>query len=263
MEQNGIKFSIVIPAFNAAHCIENAMASCLEQTYTNYEIIIVDDASTDNTALLISAKYAQQVKYIKFATNLGSSAARNAALDVATGTHIAFLDADDIWHKDKLHIIQKVLQQKPDILFLYHPYTVATVSGNVQYTDIVPTGEIPVLNRMSFTKLLLRNTIATPCVIMRNKKEFRFEDCMRYMEDYDLWLRIGYNIPLYFIDLPLTRIGRPVLSKGGLSAARWKMRRGEIHTYWRLRKLNLLFLLLFPFLFLFSLIKHTRKLRNS
>jgi teichuronic acid biosynthesis glycosyltransferase TuaG len=259
MEQSDIKFSIVIPAYNAAGYIENALASCLQQTYPDYEIIVVDDASTDDTATLMAGKYKQQVRYIKLPANLGSAAARNAALDVAAGTHIAFLDADDVWHKDKLQMMKNILQQRPDILLLYHPYVVAGDDSG-QYTDNISIEENAIVHKLPFTQLLLRNAMATPCVIMRNETAFRFTTSMRYMEDYDLWLRIGYKHPVYFIGLPLTRIGRPILSKGGLSAAWWKMRCGEIDAYWRLIKLNPLFVLLFPFLLVFSLSKHIRKL---
>ena len=82
---------------------------------------------------------------------------------------------------------------------------------------------------------------------------------MRYSEDYDLWLRIGYKYKLYFINIPLTQIFRPINSAGGVSANKWKMRKGEMRAYGRLLKLNPFFLPLMPVLLLSSIGKHIYK----
>jgi teichuronic acid biosynthesis glycosyltransferase TuaG len=252
-EPENIKFTIVIPTYNAAHCIEQAIDSCLQQSYPHFEIIVVDDASTDNTEELLENKYAGRLRYMRLHKNLGSSAARNKALDNADGDFVAFLDADDMWHKDKLLLVENILSAQPGIRFLYHTYTLEDIDSKEIPEDIT-------LFRLPFVKLLLTNVIATPCVVMRNNNTFRFEHDMRYMEDYDLWLRIGYKHKLYFINVPLTQIGRPVLSKGGVSAARWKMRMGEMKAYRRLIKLNVLFILLLPVLWVSSLLKHVKKI---
>jgi teichuronic acid biosynthesis glycosyltransferase TuaG len=116
------------------------------------------------------------------------------------------------------------------------------------------------LYKLPFVKLLPGNIIATSCAIIRNDKNFRFEPSMRYTEDYDLWLRITYKYKAYFINIPLTQIYRPFLSEGGTSSNKWKMRSGELRAYTRLAKLNPLFILILPFLWISSLGKHAAKM---
>ena len=123
IQHTGIKFSVIIPVYNGAETIERAIDSVLAQSYQPIEIIIVDDASTDKTHEIVQFKYAGRIQFIQKILNQGSSAARNKGMDVATGDYIAFLDADDAWHKDKLMLMNTILQSKPDITLFYHPYT--------------------------------------------------------------------------------------------------------------------------------------------
>ena len=248
-ENNGIKFSVIIPAFNAEQTIARALDSVLAQSYTNYEIIVVDDASTDETADILKGKYAPSITYIRKVFNTGGAVARNTGMDVAKGGYIAFLDADDIWHKDRLLLISNILEATPGISLFYHPFTLESIANKSLPSNIV-------VYKLPFVKLLPGNIIATPCTVIRNDPSFRFEPTMRYMEDYDLWLRIGYKHKLYFIDIPLTQLFRPVLSKGGVSENRWAMRKGEMRAYRRIVKLNPIFLLILPMLLLSSLAKH-------
>ncbi|MCD6063069.1 MAG: putative glycosyltransferase O-antigen related protein [Flavipsychrobacter sp.] len=251
MLSEDIRFSVVIPAFNAGHTIEQTIDSVLRQTHAAYEIIVVNDASSDKTGKLIES-FGERVKHIELLQNCGGSIARNKGLEVATGSHVAFLDADDLWHERKLEITASILSAKTDISFLYHSYTLQDIN-----TIDIPDGVI--LYQTPFVKFLIRNPVATPCAIVRNDSAFRFEPSMRYTEDYDLWLRIAYKHKAYFIDIPLTQISRPVLSEGGLSGNKWKMRKGELRAYSRLVKLNPVFLPLLPFLYSYSLGKHFYK----
>jgi teichuronic acid biosynthesis glycosyltransferase TuaG len=253
-DNNGreIRYSVVIPAYNAEATIAASIDSCLQQSYRPYEIIVVDDCSTDNTAEIIKS-YDDQVRYTQLIKNAGPSVARNKGMDIATGDYIAFLDHDDKWHKDKLALITSILEAQPGIDFIYHPFTLENI-------DNIRLPESGTVYRMPFMKLLARNVIGTPCVVMKRSIPLRFEQTMRYTEDYDLWLRIGYKYKLHFIDIPLTQINRPVLSSGGLSSNKWSMRKGEMRAYRRLLKLNPLFLFLLPFLLFSSLLKHLGKL---
>lgn len=251
MNSEDIRFSVVIPAYNAGSTIVKTIESALQQTHLPHEVIIVNDASTDNTEDLIES-FGERVKHIQLLQNCGSAVARNKGLDVATGDYIAFLDADDRWHEQKLELVASILSAKSDISFLYHSYT-------LQDIDTITSPEGAILYQTPFVKFLTRNPVATPCAVIRNSKDFRFESSMRYMEDYDLWLRIAYKHKAYFIDIPLTQIGRPILSQGGVSENKWKMRKGELRVFRRLVRLNPLFLPALPFLYTYSLGKHLYK----
>ncbi len=246
-----IKFSVVIPAYNAAETIKRSIDSCLQQSYPAYEIIVVDDASTDDTETIV-AQY-DSIKYIKLIQNGGGAIARNKGLANASGDYIAFLDADDIWHKDKLALINMILSQRSEIKFLYHTYTYNEIEN-------ITVPESGTVYRIPFVKLLNRNTIATPCAIIKKGLGEEFNTNMRYMEDYDLWLRLAYRHKVYYIDMPLTQLGRQLMSKGGVSGNKWKMRRGELKAYTRLVKLNPLFIVLLPLLYTLSILKHIYKL---
>ncbi len=248
-------FSVIIPVYNGVETISRAIDSALAQSYPAHEIIVIDDASNDNTAELVQSKYPGKVQFIQKLTNQGSSATRNKGMDTATGGYIAFLDADDVWHKDKLMLLNTILTSQPGITLFYHPFTQENIMEKKLPEDII-------VYKLPFVKLLPGNFIATSCIVLKNNPAFRFESNMRYMEDFDLCLRIGYKYKLYFINIPLTQIFRPFTSAGGISANKWKMRKGEMRAYTRLVKLNPVFIGLLPILLLSSLGKHLWKTLN-
>jgi teichuronic acid biosynthesis glycosyltransferase TuaG len=248
-----IKFTVIIPVYNAAKTIERALDSVLAQSYPPAEIIVVDDASKDNTLEIVQSRYSEHIIYIHKLFNSGSSDARNMGMDAAKGNYFAFLDADDVWHPDKLALVSAVLQSRPEIHLFYHPFTMDPILQKNLPRDIT-------IYKLPFIKLLPGNMIATSCAVIRNGPSFRFEPSMRYTEDFDLWLRIGYKYHIHFINIPLTQIFRPYTSKGGISENKWKMRKGEMRAYTRLMKLNPLFISLLPFLYLSSIGKHIYKM---
>ena len=255
MPTSEITFSVVIAAYNAEATIAKAIDSCLQQSYPPHEIIVVNDCSTDATQEILDG-YGNSIQCITMLKNNGPSLARNKGMNAAKGNYIAFLDADDIWHIDKLQIVASVLSSAPNTEFLYHPFSLHPITEK----DIP---ESATLYKLPFVKLLLSNPIATPCAIIKNNSAFRFEETMRYMEDYDLWLKIAHKKGAYFVNVPLTQLGRPVLSAGGASASKWLMRKGELRAYRRLARLNPLYTLLLPILYPFSIAKHFYKMMSG
>ncbi len=250
---NQIKISVVIPVYNAAGSIEQTIDSVLAQSYPAHEIIVVDDASKDNTAELVQNKYAGKIQFIQKLTNQGSAATRNKGMDAATGNYIAFLDTGALWHKDKLMLLNTVLVSQPGITLFYHPFAQENIIDK-ELPESITVYKLP------FVKLLPGNFIATSCIVIKNNAAFRFNTEMRYMEDFDLCLRIGYKYKLYFVKIPLTQIVRPFTSAGGISANEWKKRKEEMRAYQRLVRLNPLFVGLVPFLLVSSLGKHLLKM---
>jgi teichuronic acid biosynthesis glycosyltransferase TuaG len=245
---SGIRFSVIIPAWNAERTIVTAVESCLNQSRQPHEIIVIDDGSTDGTKALLEARYGAHIKLVQ-QKNSGPSAARNAGVAIATGTHIAFQDADDFWHPEKLGILAEVLTQQPEIAFLFHPYTLAEVSGAIPQQDRIPA-------KFPLWKLLLSNPIGTPCVVIRRDGIEPFDERLHYMEDYELFLRLAGKHGVYRINAALTKVGRPILSKGGQSSRRWKMRLGEMRAWRTFARQHPAYWPLIPALSGFALLKH-------
>jgi glycosyltransferase involved in cell wall biosynthesis len=251
MNQQPVTFSVVIPAYNAAATIERALNSCLQQTRLPDEIIVVNDGSTDHTEAILLGQFGDQIKYT-YQSNGGPSKARNTGIGLATGSHLLFLDADDAWHTDKLHLLEKILRGYPNAEFIYHPYTLSPIDFNAQVRDNAITP-------YPFVKLLLSNPICPSCVLLKRHPGIYFNEGMHHMEDYDLWLREAYQRPVFLLNQPYTRVGRPMLAEGGQSGNRWKMRMGEFTSYWHLTRLHPLFGAALPLLISFGLLKHFLK----
>lgn len=242
--------SVIIPVYNAAATIVATIKSVLNQSLPPQEVIVVNDASTDETAALLKTHFSGRITYVCLTENKGPAYARNEGIGRATGTHIAFQDADDCWHLRKLELMTHVFEHQPEIQFLFHLYTLSPIEVRADKAKNLKAVAWP------FLSLLMSNPIGTPCVMFRNTPGLRFDEQMRYMEDYDLFLREAYKKGAYFLNLPLTRLSRPILSAGGLSDNRWKMRKGELRVYCRLPRLNPLFIFLVPLLVVSALVKH-------
>src|SRR5258706_13270823 len=136
--------SIIIPCFNQGRYLGQAIESCLRQTYQDFEIIVVDDGSTDNTAAA-AASYSQ-VKYI-YQANAGPGSARNTGVRYASGKYIQFLDADDVFLPTKFQRCVEILDKEPQMHFVYTDYEWRThdltqIVLDRHYFPPFPTGEM-------------------------------------------------------------------------------------------------------------------------
>ena len=117
-ETPSVKFSVIIPAYNAERYIRKAVESCLGQTYAPYEIIVIDDASTDSTAA-IAESFPSPVRVIRLAKNSGVSVARNRGVEASTGDWLAFLDADDWFLAEKLELQRRCALKNENAVLIY------------------------------------------------------------------------------------------------------------------------------------------------
>lgn len=174
--------SIVMPAYNSAHLIEKAVASVLNQHYDNYELIIVDDGSTDHTGELIRTAFADdRIRYFR-TENRGPSRARNFGLDKAGGDYIAYLDADNEWHPQYLTIMVNLLDDHPDVNMAYCGQE---IYDNGDMVDI----RFQVFNR---SLLMNKNYIDINSVVHRRRlydEKGGFDNDLPRLEDWDLALR--------------------------------------------------------------------------
>ena len=249
-----MKVSVIIPMYNSKDTIKSAIESVLNQRYKeSIEIIIVNDGSIDGCEkiveeMIIKNQTNRVIKLINKA-NGGVSSTRNRGIKEASGEWLAFLDSDDMWHPQKLELVFEALKDD-SIKFIGHSYTLEN--------NFDKKFNLEKLSKVSFTKLLLKNFAVTPSIIIKKEICEYFDETMTHTEDHELWLRITLKTDVHYLDLPLTTLGRPALTKGGLSSNKWAMRKGELKMYKNIIKYKKSLTLLYPFLVIFSLAKHLR-----
>ena len=197
------KVSVIIPTYNGEKYIREAIDSVLAQSYEDFEIVVVDDGSADNTKEVLD-KYEAQIKYI-YQENQGRSAARNRGVKESTGEYIAFLDADDLWEVDKL-MLQMAYFEKNSNLGLIYSDALSVRDREVLVPSLFRERR-PYAGRC-FDKLLYENFIPTQTVIVK-KMVFEavggFDESIEVSEDYDLWLKILKKYEISYIDKVLAR----------------------------------------------------------
>jgi glycosyltransferase involved in cell wall biosynthesis len=185
--------SIVIPNYNHAKYLSEAIQSVLGQTYRNFEIIVIDDGSTDNSREVV-IQFGNQIRYI-WQENRGLSAARNTGIHVAKGEFIGVLDADDMYEPDFLNTLVAILQANPDADAVYCGFQFVDMTNNL--LPQVGVWEIP--SDHFYDKLVDGNFLVPPCMLIRRhcyQDVGSFDESLRACEDWDMWLRIGgrYNV---------------------------------------------------------------------
>ena len=188
--------SVVIPTYNRADTIIRSIESVIKQTYKNIEIIVVDDASKDNTETVLQ-KYISlsNFKYIKLTNNVGGAEARNIGINKSNGKYIAFQDSDDEWMLDKLEKQMLYFNQNDvDIVFS----KIKRISSKGE--SIFPKSNN--LKPLNMATLLQVNYIGTPsAVIKKNKLEevLGFDKTLPRLQDWDLFIRLSKNSTFYMI----------------------------------------------------------------
>jgi glycosyltransferase involved in cell wall biosynthesis len=188
--------SVVIPAYNRARLVGRAVASVIGQAYQNFEIIVVDDASTDDLAAALSAFADSRLRCIVHPDNRGAAAARNTGVAAAHGTFIAFLDSDDVWLPEKLGHQVAVMRDEPP-----------AVAGHVCAYECVKTGYavrriVPDWTPETFARQQLFGCTCGPGTTLLCRREVftdigPFDEKLRRLEDWDWILRLaarGYRL---------------------------------------------------------------------
>jgi glycosyltransferase involved in cell wall biosynthesis len=219
-----------MPCYNCAASVGRAVASIASQSHTPREVIIVDDASTDDTGSVLARLQDQYepgwIRVYRLERNEGAAGARNKGWNCAQSEWIAFLDADDTWHPRKLEIQFQVLQAHPDAEVVAHLHDFADARSGE------PLHGTPPVARVSAQRLLWKNRFVTPSVLLRRSLSRRFRAGQRYMEDHLLWMELafeGRNILL--VQLPLATLHKPSYGADGLSANLIGMERAELGNY--------------------------------
>jgi glycosyltransferase involved in cell wall biosynthesis len=194
-----VEVSVVIPTYNRAKLLAEALASVKAQTRPPLEIIVVDDGSTDGTRALLEAM-GEKVRPI-FQANHGAAAARNRGIEAARGDWIAFLDSDDLWEPRKLEAQARALAADPTC-------RLAIVDSRAVDLEGRPIPRRPrSLHAGTVTAALFRSTfVHTPAVLVEAallRALGGFDPTLRVAEDYDLWLRASLHTPFALVSEPL------------------------------------------------------------
>lgn len=202
--------SVIIPTYNLATHLAEAVASVHAQDWTNLEIIVVDDGSTDDTATVLDAlTEAGDLRWFR-QNNAGAAAARNRGIQEAKGEWIAFLDADDLWLPGKLAAQFQRLEQNPEAVFSYTDVRLRSESNSERDLECGTDGQ-PLLLR-----LLAGNLFATPTVIVKRERLEEiglFDTALRTGEDWDMWLRLACHFAHVRVPKPLVVIRESSRSK--------------------------------------------------
>lgn len=189
------KVSVIIPTYNREKTIIRAVESVLSQDYSNIEVLVIDDGSTDKTEQIVFEKIKDsRLKYIKI-KNSGAANARNYGINICEGEYVAFQDSDDEWLSGKLSKQMKVFTENKDIGLVYTGFK-KIQNGKDQ---IVPTKKDKILHGYLYKELLKRNFIGCPTVVVK-KSCFntigKFSTEISKYEDWELFIRIAkqYNI---------------------------------------------------------------------
>lgn len=176
--------SVVMPAYNAEKFISEAINSVLKQTYSVFELLIVDDCSSDSTAKIVNGFTDSRIVYLKNEKNSGPAFSRNRGIEAAAGDYIAFLDSDDVWHKDKIER-QLALAERTDADIVYCSYSLIDSTGEKTRADFI------VPETTDFEAMLKESVMSCSTVVIKSElmKKFRFRNGF-YHEDYVLWLEL-------------------------------------------------------------------------
>ncbi len=201
------KISVIIPTYNRASLVGKSIKSVLDQTYTNLEVIVVDDHSTDDTDKVIKRIKDKRVRYIKLEENRGACVARNVGLDNATGDFIAFQDSDDIFHKNKLERqLSNMMKKQADFDFCKLNIIMDDTSWNLPSKE-----QDEILNEETFLDELCKgNFISTQAIVAKRCvfEHIRFDERLPRFQDFDLVLRVANEYKISYTKQALVDLYR-------------------------------------------------------
>ncbi len=201
-----MRVSVIIPTFNRLNFLQEAVTSVIKQTYSDFELIIVDDGSTDGTLDFFQTYPEKPLRFIT-QNHQGVSSARNTGIKAAHGEWLAFLDSDDLWEPKKLEVQMDYLKKNPDVrmcqteeMWIRNGVRVNPMKKHQKHSGWIFGHCVPLC-------------IVSPSAVMIHREVFDrcglFDETLPACEDYDLWLRVSLNYPI--VTLP----EKLVVKRGG------------------------------------------------
>jgi glycosyltransferase involved in cell wall biosynthesis len=195
--------SVIIPTYNRERLIGRAIQSVLNQTYGDFEVIVVDDGSTDNTKNIVGAINDPRIRYIRHEQQKGATTARNTGIVASQGKYIAFQDSDDEWLSEKLEKQMHVLEAAPEDVGVIYTAFIRVTDGEVLY---IPSTRVVKKEGDVLTQLLKQNFVSTQTAILRKSCFDRvglFDERLPRLQDWELFIRMSQYYKFRFISDPL------------------------------------------------------------
>ncbi len=200
-----IPVSIILPTYDRAALLPRSIESVLGQTYGDFELIVVDDGSQDDTAAVVAEYSDQRIQYLKLTSNCGLSAARNVGLSQARGEYIAFQDSDDEWLPDKLGRQTREFAAHPAAAVIYGDMLRMCADGQVLYfrSPTIARGQLvnPQTRCWQSYMLAMQPALLRRCCFDR----LRFDEQLVMFEDLDLYLRVAQHYEFRHLHEPLVK----------------------------------------------------------
>lgn len=255
--------SVIIPCYRCADTVERALDSILRQSMLPSEVLFVEDDSADGGKTLdklhdLVAGYDGKmvIRILCMDRNGGPGEARNMGWAHASQPYIAFLDADDAWHRHKIEIQYLWMQAHPEVALSCHE---TIVLSDVEREPSLPMASVPT-HPISTYQMLFFNAIPTRTVMLKASITERFAQGVRYAEDYHLWLRLVFSsLPAYRLRLPMAFSFKGEFGAGGLSANMRAMQLGEQECFRHLRQVGKIGIVAFLAATFFSSLKYWRR----
>jgi glycosyltransferase involved in cell wall biosynthesis len=253
--------STIIPCFRCSNTIRRAVDSVANQTLKPAELILVDDGSGDDTLEVLQQlqrDYGRDwLKVIALNDNQGPAVARNTAWNFASQDYIAFLDADEVWHPEKIAVQYSWMTHHPDIALSGHDSVRIKPETQLNVAPIPNDIKVSLVSR---SQILLTNVFSTSCVMLKRNLKQRFNPSLRYSQDYCLWLDIllegskaavlNFCGAYYF---------KALFGEGGQTANLLNGKKAELGIYRRLCQAGYITFFEFRILSLWSLTKYYRR----
>lgn len=202
------KISVIIPLYNGKKFIKETLNSVFRQTYKDFEVVVINDGSTDNPEGELKS-YLPRIKYIQQKNSGCPAGAKNRGIAESSGEYLAFLDQDDIWLRDKLSQQSKILDENPEIGLVATNAIVFQDETKKRVGILWKKARKFLSPRIAKRKLIKENFFLTSSAVMVRRSVFNtnkfFDDRLKLVDDYELWFRIAKKWSIALINRPLIR----------------------------------------------------------
>lgn len=205
MNESDVRVSVLLPTYNRADILPRAIESVLAQTFRDFELLVVDDGSTDDTEEIVESYDDDRIRYVRLEKNRGSAPARNVGIERSRGEFVAFQDSDDEWKARKLEKQVRRAESNPEAGVVYTGFR--RISGDVE--QYVPDPAVGRRTGDLSQQLLKYNLIDISTSLVRSEYLTRvggLDERMPLLQDWDLWIRISEHTKFELVDEPLVNV---------------------------------------------------------